>query len=129
MLTKVTTLSPRTNQTTVFKLTRMITQALIAAGSRSYGWIPSDKALRLSASYLVLVASFIPAAALPQIYKCTEADGSVIYAQTPCSTELVTDTEASSSETEAQDCHYANTFAAWTARLMRAGTTSNEMFG
>jgi hypothetical protein len=75
-----------------------------------------------------MFVSFIPAAALAQIYKCTEADGSVVYAQTPCSTELVANTEATSSGAEANDCRYANTFAAWTARLMRAGTTSNEMF-
>jgi hypothetical protein len=86
------------------------------------------KALRLAAFGLILLASFIPVSALAQIYKCSEADGSIIYAQTPCSTELVADTDATSSETEIHDCRYANTFAAWTARLMRAGTTSNEMF-
>jgi hypothetical protein len=87
-----------------------------------------DNALRFSTSCLIMLVSFIPAASLAQIYKCTEADGSVVYAQTPCSTELVADTEATPSEAEANDCRYANTFAAWTARLMRAGTTSNEMF-
>lgn len=75
-----------------------------------------------------MLVSFFPAASLAQIYKCTEADGGIVYAQIPCSTELVADTEATSSVAEANDCRYANTFATWTARLMRAGTTSNEMF-
>lgn len=87
-----------------------------------------DRALRIAVFCLAVVASFFPVSALAQIYKCTEADGGIVYAQTPCSTELVADTEAASPGTEANDCRYANTFAAWTARLMQAGTTSNEMF-
>jgi hypothetical protein len=84
--------------------------------------------LRVAASSLALVASLISGSAIAQIYKCTEADGGVVYAQIPCSSDPVSDTEDNSSETAAQDCRYANTFAEWSARLMRAGTTSNEMF-
>jgi hypothetical protein len=79
-------------------------------------------------SGLAAIACFSPVSALAQIYKCTEADGGIVYAQAPCSTELVADTEATSWGAEAIDCRYANTFAAWTARLMHAGTTSNDFF-
>lgn len=87
-----------------------------------------NKALRVAVFDLAVVASFLPVSALAQIYKCTEADGGVVYAQTPCSTELIADSEANSSAAEPNDCRYANTFAEWTARLMHAGTTSSEMF-
>jgi len=65
------------------------------------------------------------------IYKCTDAEGAIIYSQTPCpnSQETVKVLEATSSQYPATvDCSYANKFARVTARSMKNGAGSNDIF-
>ncbi len=62
-----------------------------------------------------------------EIYKCKDADGSLIYSQTPCSTEAPV-TVKSSSSGSTLDCSYANKFAVATARTMQGGAASDQVF-
>jgi hypothetical protein len=66
-----------------------------------------------------------------EIYKCKDAEGSLTYSQTPCAsvdkTERVMGVE-SSKESEPADCGYANKFALATARVMKNGAGSDELF-
>lgn len=63
-----------------------------------------------------------------QVYKCTDADGSSIYTQMPCSSEQAATGKSRSASAAPLDCGYARKFAAWTARLMRGGARSDEVF-
>lgn len=83
------------------------------------------KGARFSAVVLALVFS---GAAPAEIYKCTDSDGSTIYAQTPCSAAPAIDLGTSASKSAPADCSYANRFAVRTARQMRAGASSSEVF-
>lgn len=62
------------------------------------------------------------------VYKCTDADGSLTYQQTPCPEQKVEKLDIKESERAAPNCLYANRFAVSTARLMRAGAASDEVF-
>ena len=63
-----------------------------------------------------------------QVYKCTDAEGSNVYSQTPCSNDRAAVARTNSSSTAPLDCSHAGRFAAWTARLMRGGAGSDEVF-
>lgn len=78
----------------------------------------------ISASVLLLFC----VGAHAQVYKCTDADGSSIYTQMPCSNEQSADSKAALPSVAPLDCSYATRFAAWTARLMRGGARSDEVF-
>ena len=67
---------------------------------------------------------------LADIYKCTDADGNVAYLQTPCANQEVENVGPSAAEStrEAMDCSYANRFALSTARRMRSGVRSSDLF-
>jgi len=63
------------------------------------------------------------------IYKCKDANGNVMYSQTPCKkqkSEKIGNT--ASEKPEATDCSFAGRFAVTTARYMRAGSRSDEIF-
>ncbi len=64
------------------------------------------------------------------IYKCTDADGNLSYSQTPCPKQKSVEVSVSGSggSNESVDCSYANRFAFSAARLMQAGTRSDELF-
>ena len=64
------------------------------------------------------------------VFKCTAEDGGITYQQTPCPEQKVerAQTGAPAPVEAAQDCSFSNRFAGSTARLMRAGVTSNEVF-
>lgn len=65
------------------------------------------------------------------IYKCVDADGGITYSQTPCKTDPKTVqavTLQSGSAAEAVDCRFANRFAYETARSMKNGASSSEIF-
>ena len=75
----------------------------------------------------LLVAS-VPGRA--DVFKCTAEDGGLTFQQTPCPEQKVEKVAAqvpvvADKET---DCSFANRFAVSTARLMRAGVKSNEVF-
>jgi hypothetical protein len=75
----------------------------------------------------LLVAS---APARAEVFKCTAEDGGITYQQTPCPEQKVEPVETQSRVQTEQglDCSFSNRFAGSTARLMRAGVTSNEVF-
>lgn len=72
----------------------------------------------------VLSVCFCSFPANADIFKCTDADGSVSYNQIPCP-DPKTENGATAS---AQDCAHANQFAHATARLMRGGASSSDVF-
>jgi len=75
-----------------------------------------------------LVLLLVCVGAHAQVYKCTDADGSSVYTQMPCSDEQSADSKAASPSVAPLDCSHATRFAAWTARLMRGGARSDEVF-
>jgi len=82
-----------------------------------------------TALLLLLPVIFFAVDAHADIYKCTDADGSVMYSQTPCknqASESVGSTDSKSPNV--MDCSLASRFAITTARHMRAGSRSDEVF-
>ncbi|MDH3613478.1 MAG: DUF4124 domain-containing protein [Gammaproteobacteria bacterium] len=78
---------------------------------------------------LLIAAAFISSASTrAEIYRCQEADGSLTYSQTPCSKEAPVKINASGPGTSGVDCSYVDKFAVSTARLMRNGAASDEVF-
>ncbi|MDH3552842.1 MAG: DUF4124 domain-containing protein [Gammaproteobacteria bacterium] len=80
----------------------------------------------IAVALVVVCAS--PADVRAEIYKCTDADGSLIFAQTPCSTEKPVTINSPGTGNSAIDCTYANKFAIATARTMQSGTASDQVF-
>ncbi|MDH3273667.1 MAG: DUF4124 domain-containing protein [Gammaproteobacteria bacterium] len=63
------------------------------------------------------------------IYKCKDANGDVMYSQTPCKKQKSKKIGNTASEKpEPKDCSFASRFAVTTARYMRAGSRSDEIF-
>ncbi len=64
------------------------------------------------------------------VHKCSDADGNVMYSQTPCEAQSSANVNMAgfSSQSTALDCSYANRFALSTARRMRVGTGRTELF-
>jgi len=62
------------------------------------------------------------------VFKCTAEDGSLTFQQTPCPEQKVEKVQTSPSESAAQDCGQAQQFAGMSARLMRSGLRSDEVF-
>ena len=64
------------------------------------------------------------------VFKCTAEDGSLTFQQTPCPEQEVerVATQAQAAADKGLDCGFANRFAVSTARLMRAGVKSDEVF-
>ena len=78
---------------------------------------------------LLLTAILFAVDAHAEIYKCKDADGNVMYSQTPCKkqpSEIIAGTGSKSAQ--AADCSFAGRFAVTTARYMRAGSRSDEVF-
>lgn len=65
-----------------------------------------------------------------EVFKCTAEDGGLTFQQTPCPEQKVEKvaTQAPVAAGEGPDCSFANRFAVSTARLMRAGVESGEVF-
>lgn len=77
----------------------------------------------------LLIAVFFTVDAHADIYKCKDADGNLMYSQTPCKKQESEKLGNSvSKNTEATDCSFAGKFAITTARYMRAGSRSDEIF-
>ncbi len=62
------------------------------------------------------------------VFKCTAADGSLTYQQTPCPEQKVEKVQTSASTTAAQSCSLVQSFAVMAARQMRSGARSDEVF-
>ncbi len=63
-----------------------------------------------------------------EVFKCTAEDGGITFQQTPCPEQKVERVQTEAPVETAQDCSFANRFAISTARLMRAGVKSDEVF-
>jgi len=78
---------------------------------------------------LLLTAVLYSADACADIYKCKDSDGNLMYSQTPCKKQEPQKVGTSGSKsTETADCSFAGRFAITTARYMRAGSRSDEIF-
>jgi hypothetical protein len=62
------------------------------------------------------------------VFKCTAEDGGLTFQQTPCPEQKVEKVRTETQSEETLDCSFSNRFAVSTARLMRAGVTSKEVF-
>ena len=82
------------------------------------------------AAILLLAISLSANDSLADIHKCTDEDGNVEYAQTPCANQKTENVRSSAvdSNREALDCSYASRFALSTARRMRTGVRSSDLF-
>ena len=63
------------------------------------------------------------------VFKCTAEDGGLTFQQTPCPEQKVEKVATQAAAKKGLDCSFANRFAVSTARLMRAGVKSDEVFG
>jgi hypothetical protein len=78
---------------------------------------------------LSLTALLFAVNASADIYKCKDADGNIMYSQTPCKNQESENVGKSRSRnTEETNCSLASKFAITTARHMRAGSRSDEVF-
>lgn len=77
--------------------------------------------------YALIAAVLFGQAAWADIYKCTDADGGLMFSQTPCPQQNSVEPDASEPASVARDCRYAREFAFAAARLMRAGLSSSEL--
>ncbi len=62
------------------------------------------------------------------VFKCTAEDGSITFQQTPCPKQKVEKVRTQTATDSAAVCSFASRFAVSTARLMREGVQSNEVF-
>jgi uncharacterized protein DUF4124 len=62
------------------------------------------------------------------VFKCTAEDGSLTFQQTPCPEQKVEVIKTQKTTGSELDCRYASRFADFTARHMRAGVRSDEIF-
>jgi len=77
----------------------------------------------------LLTAVFFTVEVHADIYKCKDADGNIMYSQTPCKKQKSEKIgNSASGKPEAKDCSFAGRFAVTTARHMRAGSRSDEVF-
>ena len=81
------------------------------------------------APQLLLTLIFFTGNVHADIYKCTDADGNVMYSQTPCKKQPSENIDSTGPKSvEVMDCSFAGRFAIVTARYMRAGSRSDEVF-
>lgn len=79
---------------------------------------------------IVLCAFAVPGEGIAEIYKCADVDGNIMYSQTPCDVQTSANVNMAgfSSQSTEMDCGYANGFALSTARRMRVGISSADVF-
>ncbi len=86
----------------------------------------------MNKAYVVvaLCALVAPGDADADVHKCSDADGNIMYSQTPCDAQSSANANMAgfSSQSTEMDCSYANRFALSTARRMRVGTGPTELF-
>ncbi len=86
--------------------------------------------MRTALTVLLLVLAVSPADVPAQVFKCKEADGTLTFSQTPCSSDTEPEIAAAPDEVaeELPDCSHARDFAFETARSMHGGISSAEVF-
>lgn len=62
------------------------------------------------------------------VYKCTDAEGSLTFQQTPCPEQQVEKVSSKAAAPAAVDCSFAGKFSISTVNLMRSGAGSDEVF-
>ena len=74
---------------------------------------------------IALCAFVVPGDSQADVFKCADADGNIMYSQTPCDAQSSANVNMAgfSSQSAELDCSYANRFALSTARRMRVGAT------
>jgi hypothetical protein len=77
---------------------------------------------------IVTILLFVATNVQADVFKCTAEDGGVTFQQTPCPDEKVERVATPEAVPEELDCQYSVRFAESTARFMRAGLTSAEIF-
>ena len=86
----------------------------------------------MNKAYVVvaLCALVAPGDAGADVHKCSDADGNIMYSQTPCDAQSSANVNMAgfSSQSTEMDCSYANRFALSTARRMRVGTGPTGLF-
>ncbi len=85
----------------------------------------------MNKAYVVAICVLVTSGdADADVHKCADADGNIMYSQTPCNAQSSANVNMAgfSSQSIAMDCSYANRFALSTARRMRVGTGSTELF-
>jgi hypothetical protein len=85
--------------------------------------------VRTTLAVVALIALACSAGYSAEIYKCAAADGSVVYAQLPCEPQPPKSGAEQTEAIEPADCALTGRFAEWTARLMYAGISTDEVFG
>lgn len=81
-----------------------------------------------AATAVVAILLLFTTPAQAQVYKCVDTDGNPSYSQTPCPDQPSTEVNVSSSSTRNTNCSWARRFALDTARRMRGGRSSTELF-
>ena len=86
--------------------------------------------MRAALTLFLLMLAVAPAEVPAQVFKCKEADGTLTYSQTPCSSDPEPEIAAAPAEVaeELPDCSHARDFAFETARSMQGGVASAELF-
>jgi len=77
---------------------------------------------------IVTILLFAATDTQADVFKCTAEDGGITFQQTPCADEKVERPTTPAEAPAELDCQYSVRFADSTARLMRAGLTSSEIF-
>lgn len=77
---------------------------------------------------IVTILLFVATEGRADVFKCTAEDGGVTFQQTPCPQQKVEKVATPAAGSVELDCQHAVEFAASTARFMRAGLTSSEIF-
>lgn len=84
--------------------------------------------VKIIAGLLLVAALLMSDGTRADIYKCKDEDGNLMFSQTPCAREESVTVKTSRVSTSDTDCTHANKFANATARMMRRGFGSDEVF-
>jgi hypothetical protein len=77
---------------------------------------------------LVIVVLLFCSSAQADIYKCSGDDGNTVFQQTPCPEKAVVKVASDAASSSEADCTIAGRFAVSSARFMRAGIPSSQLF-
>lgn len=85
----------------------------------------------MSNRFLPLLLLIVCWPAQAQVYKCVAANGDLTYSQTPCpdkDSKVTVQAAATTGADDEADCRLAHGFALTTAREMKSGVTSSDVF-
>lgn len=84
--------------------------------------------MRTFLTALLLAAALSSSPAQADIFKCEDDDGNMVFQQTPCAERESVKVDTGSASVSADDCVFANKFAVSSARFMRRGVRSDQLF-